>query len=283
MMSFLPFTYRVSFPLLVPFFAFITWGFMKSHHLISYFVSVHQINWSSGRIWRYWRGAGVSLPSTRFVTWWCTSRSRPVSRPDLCARIARRRGRSYTGSCPWYPDTCSARNSWRMKVNRQTCQAQAATRDQNDPFFRIWHWLQYNCTFINPDLFFLISGLAHLIKIVRNVVQKPVAPRALQDALSLGDIKQIVYAVRKLMEAGSSVNGFVHPRNYHLEFFMPPGQLDHSVEREVTSSHKEFAPLVIHFGQIRVFHIFTSRSSNLLMTGFYLHYQKTRIGLSKGT
>ncbi|OQV20398.1 putative Peroxisomal biogenesis factor 3 [Hypsibius exemplaris] len=76
------------------------------------------------------------------------------------------------------------------------------------------------------------EGLGQLVKIVKNVVQKPVAPRQLQDALTLADIKQVVYEVRKLMEAGSSMNGFVHPRNYHLEFVVPAGQLDRSIERE---------------------------------------------------
>jgi hypothetical protein len=87
--------------------------------------------------------------------------------------------------------------------------------------------------FYSPEFNFFNLGLVHLIKIVKSVVAKPVAPRALQDGLCMTDVKQIVYEVRKLMEAGSNVNGFVHARNYHLEFVIPAEQLNDAVEREV--------------------------------------------------
>ena len=73
---------------------------------------------------------------------------------------------------------------------------------------------------------FVCLGLQHLVKVVKAVVAKPVSPRTLQEPLSIRDLKKIVYEVRRLMEAGSAMNGFVHARNYHLEFLIPERQAE---------------------------------------------------------
>ncbi|GAU99359.1 hypothetical protein RvY_10376 [Ramazzottius varieornatus] len=89
------------------------------------------------------------------------------------------------------------------------------------------------------------EGLQQLVKVVKVVVAKPISPRTLQEPLSLQDLKKIVYEVRKLMEAGSAMNGFVHARNYHLEFLIPEKHAEPMLESVADQQSFQLNELVL--------------------------------------